>query len=95
MICAEILKSLNLNDGKEHIYHTAGKAAFENKDFMQQDFIPVKVKKQPEWKRTRYHNLVRLGGDIIKTGLAEYTKATILGALIYYAKKSKGALIDQ
>lgn len=38
------------------------------------------------WQKIRFHNLVRLGGDIHLTGLDEYHKATIMGAFLAYSK---------
>ena len=47
-----------------------------------------------EWKQKRFHHLVRLGGDIIKSGLADYSKPTIVGGLILYKQQEQGAVME-
>ena len=38
------------------------------------------------WQQKRYHNLVRLGGDVLRSGLGEHHKATVLGGLVWYSR---------
>ena len=48
--------------------------------------------KGKEYRKWRYHHLVRLGGDIIRAGLSLYPKATVLGAFLNLREKMTGQL---
>ncbi len=87
-ICQAILNQINQNDGTEHAFFRTGEMAFDSKTFMESTSA-IELTQSVfghDWKATRYHNLVRLGGDIERSGLADYPKATILGGLLHYAK---------
>lgn len=87
-ICQSILQKIEQESSIEHVFYQAGEAAFNSKAFMEEE-EPIKEAKTlfgEDWKRTRYHHLVRLGGDILRSGLAEHPKATILGALFWHKK---------
>lgn len=89
-ICRTLLDKMEQEPGIEHIFYRAGQAAFNSKIFMK-DGEPVKEVQAlfgEDWKRTRYHNLVRLGGDILRSSLAKYPKATILGALFWHVNQA-------
>ena len=75
----------------EHQFYGAGKTAFSDKKFMDDDRAIETAKSlfAKEWKKVRYHNLVRLGGDILRSNLAEHSKSTILGALLRHAEQRK------
>lgn len=77
------------SEGLEHQYFKIGQQAFDSKSFMEDKTKIQKAKNilGPDWKRERYHNLVRLGGDAIACGLHEYSKATILGGLLIFAQE--------
>jgi len=47
------------------------------------------------WKKMRVHHLIRLGGDIIQSGLSDYPKATLLGGLLHCAKMSEEEIADK
>jgi len=88
-ICQTIIQKIEQDNGIEHTFYRAGEKAFNSKTFMEED-EPIKEIQAlfcEAWKRTRYHNLVRLGGDILRSGLAEYPKATILGALFWHVNQ--------
>ena len=87
-ICQFITAKLEQESDLEHKFYRQGEQLFNSKSFME-DNDPTKAIQAlfgEDWKRTRYHNLVRLGGDVLRSGLAEYPKATLLGALLAYAK---------
>lgn len=87
-ICQSVLLKIDQESGVEHDFYRAGEAAFNSKAFMEEE-EPIKEVEAlfgEDWKRTRYHNLVRLGGDILRSGLAGHPKATILGALFWHKK---------
>ncbi len=89
-ICECIIAKLEQESNLEHKFYRQGEQLFNSKMFMENE-EPTKVIQAlfgEGWKRTRYHNLVRLGGDILRSGLAEYPKATILGALCWHASQS-------
>lgn len=89
-ICQSILNKIAQENSAQHAFYRQGEHVFNNsgstEDGEPMQAIPAIFGKN--WKRIRYHNLVRLGGDILRSGLAEYAKATILGALCWYANQS-------
>ncbi len=88
-ICECIIAKLEQESGLEHRCYRQGEQLFNSKIFMEDD-KPTKAAQAlfgESWKRTRYHHLVRLGGDVLRSGLAEYPKATILGALCWHANQ--------
>ena len=87
-ICQTILQRLTI-DAHEHDFYRSGELAFHSQDFMED---PINLKTAEAlfgefWKQKRYHNLVRLGGDVLRSGLGEYPKATVLGGLGWYASQ--------
>ena len=73
-------------DAHEHDFYRAGEAAFHSQEFMED---PANLKTAESlfgenWQQKRYHNLVRLGGDVLRSGLGENPKATVLGGLVWY-----------
>lgn len=89
MICQSILADMQSTIEAEHTFYRLGEAAFNSKLFMEDESFTVKLSAffGEKWKQIRYRNLVRLGADIENSGLAEYSKATILGGLLYYTKQ--------
>lgn len=83
-MCEDIINSINNNDGSEHLFYKSGQTAFDSKLFMNNEEIQKQLQNLfgDDWKKTRYHNLVRLGGDVVRSGLAEFPKAVILGGLL-------------
>lgn len=88
-ICQSLLTKIEQNN-QEHVFYKAGSEAFNSKQFMDEEtgIEAAKAVFGDDWKKARYHNLVRLGGDVLRSGLAEYPKATLLGALLAYAKNN-------
>lgn len=88
-ICQTLLNEVEQNN-QEHGFYKMGELAFNSKQFMDEttSIEAAKTIFGDDWKKTRYHNLVRLGGDIVRSGLAEYPKSTILGALLSYARNN-------
>ena len=87
------MAALEQKEGLEHEAYRKGEAAFHSKTFMEN---PAPLSKLPalfgaNWKQVRYHNLIRLGGDIERSGLSDYPKATLLGSLLLYAKTFNSA----
>lgn len=90
-ICQAVLQKIEQESGIEHTFYRAGEAAFNSQSFMEEG-APIKEAEAllgEDWKRIRYHNLVRLGGDILRSGLAKYPKATIVGGLVWHASLVK------
>jgi len=85
-ICKNLVQKIESNPGQEHLFYQKGKSAFANKKFMEEKQAIEIAKKlfQQDWKKKRYHHLVRLGGDITRSGLGKFSKATVLGALLWY-----------
>jgi hypothetical protein len=90
-ICTTLLNNMEQGEGLEHQYFKTGQQAFDSKTFMEDKSQIQKAENMLglDWKRERYHNLVRLGGDAIACGLHEYSKATILGGLLVFAQDKK------
>ncbi len=90
LICKACIQQIENGDNNEHSLYKQGQVAFNSETFMNDKTAISKAQSifNQEWKRVRFHNLVRLGGDILSSGLGEYHKATILGALLYYATKT-------
>lgn len=89
-ICQFIITKLEQESDLEHKLYRQGEQLFNSKTFVEDD-APTKAIQAlfgEDWKRTRYHNLVRLGGDVLRSGLSEYPKATILGALCWHARQA-------
>ena len=87
-ICEGVALTIAVKANREHHYFTLGEAAFNDKAFSDNKAGLEKAKRLfgDNWKQTRYHNLVRLGGDILRSPLGEFPKATILGGLLEWAK---------
>lgn len=87
-ICQQLGEKIEQASGLEHDFYRAGERAFHSQAFMGNTIhlAALEAILGVNWKRLRYHHLVRLGGDILRSGLASYSKATILGALLFYAK---------
>ncbi len=87
LICYDIMSLIELNTS-EHKYYAIGSDYFakpeSEKDEIKLDLLNKTLGDQ--WQKIRFHNLVRLGGDIQATGLGEYHKATIMGAFLTYSK---------
>ena len=88
-ICKILISEIEQNN-QEHVFYKLGTNAFNSKQFMENKTVSEEIKacSREKWKKERYHNLVRLGGDILRSGLAEYKKATILGGLLFYKKNN-------
>jgi len=88
-VCAWALTEITQKPGTEHTFYRLGEASFHSKLFMDATLHLNKAKQLlgDDWKKLRYHNLVRLGGDVLRSGLGEYPKATLLGALLHYAEQ--------
>ena len=89
-ICQFIMTNLEQESDLEHKFYRQGEQLFGSKTFMK-DNDPTKAIQAlfgEDWKRTRYHSLVRLGGDVLRSGLADYPMATILGALCWHANRA-------
>ena len=69
----------------EHDYYRLGERSFQQVTDDNKTNAPIQAKWGDPWKRLRYHHLVRLGGDVLRSGLADYAPATVLGALLYQA----------
>jgi hypothetical protein len=84
-ICLELTQRLE-SEAMEHRFYQTGQAAFQSLQFIEDPRAIEAAKKLfgETWKQIRYHNLVRLGGDILKSGLGKYHKATVLGALLSF-----------
>ncbi len=82
-ICRIALGKIEQEAGMEHSFYQSGQAAFNSKIFMdnKDGLESIHMLLGETWKQQRYHHLVRLGGDVLRSGLAEFPKATILGAL--------------
>lgn len=89
-ICQKIKAALS-HDDYEHQAFKRGRESFDSENFMlttqAEQIDNSKQRFGDEWKKTRYHNLVRIGGDVLAQGLGEYNKATLLGALLMYRQK--------
>ncbi len=96
-ICQLLLKEMNASQGLEHQFYKLGEGAFHSKEFMEKDHSSEELQTYfgNHWKKFRYHNLVRLGADILRSELAEYSKATVLGALLWYADQHQKKLISK
>jgi len=89
-ICLKVVAELTERPAAEHEFYRLGEASFADKESIGNtpQLEKMKALLGEQWKRWRYHHLVRLGGDIIRSGLSEYPTATVLGALLYYAEQS-------
>lgn len=89
-ICQIVKEALEKSD-YEHIAFKLGRASFDSEHFMlTTQAEQIDLAKQyfgDTWKSTRYHNLVRIGGDVLSAGLGEYNKATLLGSLLLFRQK--------
>lgn len=80
-LCIEIQKRINENPGLEHDFYKRGVTAFANQHIASDD---QKTKMLEICTSTqRVHALITRGAILIKTGLGNLPKATILGAFLY------------
>jgi len=77
-ICKNIFNHLESQDAAEHRFYKIGKVHIDN----MVNFPIIATDNFHFSAAKRFHNLVRLGGDIIVSGLASYSHFTILGGLI-------------
>lgn len=90
IICKIVTSEIEKNTTQEHQFYRFGEAAFSSKAFMKNESAIDLLKKifGDAWKKTRYHNLVRLGGDVLRSNLSSFPKATILGGFLWHAKNT-------
>lgn len=86
--CNWIASNIARKASQEHHYYQIGEAAFNDKAFIESKAGVEKACALfgEKYKQVRYHNLVRLGADILRSPMGDFPKATVLGGLIEYAK---------
>ncbi len=77
---------------QEHDFYKIGSAVFNARNYEYQSSKNSKRDQLfalfgQEYEKIRFHNIVRLGGDIIASGLSEYHKATVVGSIHFIAKQ--------
>lgn len=86
-LCQSLLNRLIEYPGEEHTFYQLGQRLFSKPAWVS-DKTPLKhsphtlADHAPDAKQ-RYHHLVRLGGDILKTELKDYSPATLLGGFAW------------
>lgn len=80
-LCIEIQKRINENPGLEHDFYKRGVTAFANQHIASDD---QKTKMLQMYSPTqRVHELIIRGSILLKSGLGNFPKATVLGAFLY------------
>jgi hypothetical protein len=87
-LCLKLMNTIKDKAEKEHEFYRLGEDCFNNKVFMEEKERDLSAIFGQDYKRIRYHHLVRLGGDITRSGFAEFPKATVLGAFLWNANHS-------
>jgi len=68
-LCLKLMNTIKDKAEKEHEFYRLGEDCFNNKVFMEEKERDLSAIFGQDYKRIRYHHLVRLGGDITRSVL--------------------------
>ncbi|WP_440993200.1 hypothetical protein [Cysteiniphilum litorale] len=87
-ICKKAIELIE-SDVQEHDFYKIGSAVFNARNYEYQSSKRDQLFALfgQEYEKIRFHNIVRLGGDIIASGLSEYHKATVVGSIHFITKQ--------
>lgn len=86
-ILNEIIEFLDKMITREHQIYAIGISFLKHNVKKIQHAEQLKKILGSDWKALRFRNLVRLGADIENAGLGTLSRATLIGALLYYKEK--------
>ncbi|MBA2649171.1 MAG: conjugal transfer protein TraD [Legionella sp.] len=84
----EVKAFLDEDVDREYQIYAIGKSFLELKKNKEEFLETLKKILGADWKNLRFRNLVRLGADIENAGLSTLSRATLVGALLYYQRNN-------
>lgn len=89
-LCQSLLNRLIEYPGEEHTFYQLGQRLFSKPAWVPDKtplehphYVSAHHADHADRAKQRYHHLVRLGGDILKTELKDYSPATLLGGFAW------------